>query len=82
MKSLVPVLACEDRLLRVMRDSDVMYSVELPAAPMALQLFYNDGGESGDQLLYGTSDGKIGLVQLTRYKNSFFLDTLHSLIHI
>lgn len=66
MKTLVPVLACEDRLLRVMRDSDVLYSVELPAPPTSLQLFYNDGGENGDQLLYGTSDGKIGLVQLGR----------------
>ncbi|XP_071527283.1 BBSome complex member BBS7-like isoform X2 [Panulirus ornatus] len=66
MKSLVPVLACEDRLLRVMRDSEVLYSVELPSPPSSLQLFYNDGGENGDQLLYGTSDGKIGLVQLGR----------------
>ncbi|KAB7495673.1 Bardet-Biedl syndrome 7-like protein [Armadillidium nasatum] len=67
MKSLVPILACEDRLLRVMRDSDILYSVELPAPPTTLQLFYNDGGEYGDQLLYGTSDGKIGLVQLSRW---------------
>ncbi|KAK7070006.1 Bardet-Biedl syndrome 7 protein, partial [Halocaridina rubra] len=66
MKSLVPVLACEDRLLRVMSNSEVLYSVELPAPPTSLQLFYNDGGEHGDQLLYGTSDGKIGLVQLGR----------------
>ena len=29
-------------------------------------LFYNDGGEDGDEVLYGTADGKIGLVQLTR----------------
>ncbi|XP_042887842.1 Bardet-Biedl syndrome 7 protein homolog isoform X1 [Penaeus japonicus] len=66
MKSLIPVLACEDRLLRVMRDSEVLYSVELPSPPSSLQLFYNDGGENGDQLLYGTTDGKIGLVQLGR----------------
>ncbi|XP_066957827.1 Bardet-Biedl syndrome 7 protein homolog [Macrobrachium rosenbergii] len=66
MKALVPILACEDRLLRVMSGSDVLYSVELPSPPSSLQLFYNDGGENGDQLLYGTSDGKIGLVQLGR----------------
>nr|XP_045592027.1 Bardet-Biedl syndrome 7 protein homolog isoform X1 [Procambarus clarkii]XP_045592028.1 Bardet-Biedl syndrome 7 protein homolog isoform X1 [Procambarus clarkii] len=66
MKCLIPILACEDRLLRVMRDSEVLYSVELPSPPSSLQLFYNDGGENGDQLLYGTSDGKIGLVQLGR----------------
>ena len=30
----------------------------------SFQLFYNDGGEKGDEVLYGTSDGKIGLVQV------------------
>ena len=83
--TLTPVLACQDRSLKVLRDSSVMYSVELPGPPTAMQLFYNDGGENGDevgfcslprvvhikgvsiqQVLYGTSDGKIGLVQLTR----------------
>ena len=60
----MPVLACEDRLLRVMKESDVLYSVELPSSPSTLQLFYNDGGEEGNQVLYGTNDGKFGLVQL------------------
>ena len=32
----------------------------------SLQLFYNDGGEHGDEVLYGTTDGKIGFVHLTR----------------
>ena len=32
-----------------------------------IQLFYNDGGEHGDEVLYGTTDGKIGFVHLTRY---------------
>ena len=32
----------------------------------SLQLFYNDGGEHGDEVLYGTIDGKIGFVHLTR----------------
>ena len=31
-----------------------------------IQLFYNDGGEHGDEVLYGTTDGKIGFVHLTR----------------
>ncbi len=43
-----------------------MYSVELPGPPTCLSLFYNDGGEGGDEVLYGTADGKVGLVQLTR----------------
>ena len=44
-----------------------MYNVELPGPPSCLALFYNDGGENGDEVLYGTEDGKIGLLQLTRY---------------
>ena len=65
-KSLIPVLACEDRSVKVVRDSEVDYTAELPGPPTTLQLFYNDGGESGDQVLYGTADGKIGLMTLAR----------------
>ena len=66
-KHLTPVLACHDRSIRVLRDSTLMYNVELPGPPSCLALFYNDGGENGDEVLYGTEDGKIGLLQLTRY---------------
>lgn len=65
-KSVVPVLACSDRLLRVMRDSEVVYSVEVPAVPTCLHLFYGDAGETGDLVLYATMDGRIGLLQLGR----------------
>ena len=65
-KTVVPVLACSDRLLRVLREAEVVYSVEVPSVPTCLHLFYGDGGETGDLVLYGTSDGGIGLVQLGR----------------
>jgi hypothetical protein len=71
-KHLTPVLACHDRSLRVLKDSSLMYSVELPGPPTTLALFYNDGGENGDEILYGTEDGKVGLVQLTRYSMLLF----------
>ena len=29
-------------------------------------MFYNDGGEEGEEVLFGTADGKIGLLRLTR----------------
>lgn len=63
---MTPVLACQDRMLRVLRDSSVMQQVELSGPPSALHLFYNDGGEYGDEVLYGTADGKVGLVRLAR----------------
>ena len=43
-----------------------MYTAELPGPPSTLQLFYNDGGETGDQILYGTADGKVGLMTMAR----------------
>jgi hypothetical protein len=30
--------------------SEVVYSAEVPGPPTCLQLFYNDGGEKGDQV--------------------------------
>ena len=66
MKYLTPVLACKDRTLRILRDSALLYSAQLPGPPTCLHPFYNDGGENGDEVLYGTSDGKIGLIRLTR----------------
>ena len=44
----------------------MLYNVAVPGPPTCLHLFYNDGGENGDEILYGTADGKVGLVQLTR----------------
>ena len=44
----------------------MLYSAQLPGPPTCLHPFYNDGGENGDEVLYGTSDGKIGLIRLTR----------------
>ena len=63
-KSLRPVLACGDGSVKVVENSDVVYTAELPGPPTTLQLFYNDGGEGGEQVLYGTGDGKVGLITL------------------
>ena len=49
---LVPVLACGDRSVKVVENSEILYTAELPGPPTTLQLFYNDGGESGEQVLY------------------------------
>jgi len=65
-KYLTPVLACRDRTLRVLRDSTLLYTAQLPGPPTCIHPFYNDGGENGDEILYGTSDGKVGLMKLTR----------------
>ncbi|XP_064637282.1 Bardet-Biedl syndrome 7 protein homolog isoform X2 [Lineus longissimus] len=61
-----PVLACQDRVLRVLQNSELLYEVEVPGPPSCLCLYGNHGGDEGNELLYGTADGKIGLVQISR----------------
>ncbi|CAL8240411.1 unnamed protein product, partial [Gadus morhua 'NCC'] len=56
-----PVLACQDRLLRVLQGSELLYDVEVPGPPSVLQLYNKDGGED---VLYGTADGKVGLLKM------------------
>ena len=68
MNPLTPVLACQDHSLKVLRDSSLLYNVEIPGPPSVLHLFYNDGGESGNEVLFGTSSGQIGSIQLNRYE--------------
>lgn len=63
---LTPVLACEDRTLRVLDYSQILHNVEVEAVPTVLHLNGNDGGENGNEILYGTSDGRIGLVLVGR----------------
>lgn len=63
---LTPVLACEDRTLRVLDHSNLVHSLHLSGVPTTLHLYNNDGGSVGDQLLYGTDDGSIGLVQIAK----------------
>ncbi|XP_053734595.1 Bardet-Biedl syndrome 7 protein isoform X3 [Synchiropus splendidus] len=57
----VPVLACQDRVLRVLKGSELSYNTEVPGPPSVLELYNRDGGE---EVLLGTTDGKIGLIQI------------------
>lgn len=62
----VPVLACQDRVLRILQGSELLYDFEISGQPSVLELHNRDGGKDGEEVLYGTADGKLGLVQLTR----------------
>ena len=61
----LPILACQDRMLRILRNSELLYECELAGPPCCLSLNNRVGGELGDEVLYGTADGKVGLVRLT-----------------
>ncbi|KAK7097977.1 BBSome complex member BBS7-like isoform X1 [Littorina saxatilis] len=63
-QDLIPILACQDRVLRVLQGSELLYEIEVPGPPMCLQLAQNNGGDEGNEVLYGTSDGRVGLVQI------------------
>ncbi|XP_021249835.1 Bardet-Biedl syndrome 7 protein isoform X3 [Numida meleagris] len=62
---ITPVLACQDRVLRVLQGSDLLHEIEVPGPPTVLALNNGDGGNSGEEIVYGTSDGKLGLIQIT-----------------
>ncbi|CAH2300645.1 Bardet-Biedl syndrome 7 isoform X1 [Pelobates cultripes] len=66
LERITPILACQDRVLRALQGSELLYEVEVPGAPSVLTLNDGNGGESGEEILYGTSDGKIGLIQITK----------------
>uniref|UniRef100_A0A8C9SU07 Bardet-Biedl syndrome 7 n=1 Tax=Scleropages formosus TaxID=113540 RepID=A0A8C9SU07_SCLFO len=44
--------------------SELSYEVEVPGPPTVLELNNKDGGTEGE-VLYGTADGKLGLVKMT-----------------
>ena len=66
-KTLMPVLACQDRVLRILQGSDLYYEIEVPGPPTVVSLGRNFvGNENLDSIIYGTSDGKIGSVQISK----------------
>lgn len=59
----MPILACQDRVLRALKGSELFYEVEIPGSP-SVAILGNKLENCKDGVIYGTSDGKIGLVQL------------------
>jgi len=58
----------------------LVYEAEVAGPPKTLSLYNNDGGFTGREIIYGTSDGKVGLIELTHdepvcfffyYKNKY-----------
>ncbi|CAI9732051.1 Bardet-Biedl syndrome 7 protein homolog isoform X1 [Octopus vulgaris] len=56
-------ILCGDR---INDDSNIKYHIEVIGSPTVLELFENDGGSEGNEIIYGTSDGYIGHAQLQR----------------
>jgi Bardet-Biedl syndrome 7 protein len=63
-----PVLACQDRVLRVLDQERDKYSVGVPGPATCLSIFHKHAGDLSHtrQMLFGTSNGSLGLVELRR----------------
>ncbi|VDN04159.1 unnamed protein product [Thelazia callipaeda] len=63
-RGITPIIACDDKTVKVLEGSQLSYEVGLKDIPSVLHLFLNDGGLSKQKVLYGTKDGNIGLLEL------------------
>ncbi|KAJ1521166.1 hypothetical protein ONE63_002861 [Megalurothrips usitatus] len=48
------------------RAAALRHEVRIPSAPTALHMSRQDGGESGQDVLFGTADGRVGVLSVTR----------------
>ncbi|XGW11638.1 hypothetical protein V3C99_012819 [Haemonchus contortus] len=58
------IVACADATIRVIEGSNIAYEVQLSSVPLTLYLFMGDGGHTKQLVLYGTRDGKLGLLDV------------------
>ncbi|KAK6626098.1 hypothetical protein RUM43_006402 [Polyplax serrata] len=73
-KKLTPILACDDRVIRILEDSSLLYSVPIPSCPTVLHEFLKSK-DGENQVIYGTTDGGVGLLSIGReLKNSWMLE--------
>uniref|UniRef100_A0A0N5A236 Bardet-Biedl syndrome 7 protein homolog n=1 Tax=Parastrongyloides trichosuri TaxID=131310 RepID=A0A0N5A236_PARTI len=63
-RGLTPIISCEDKKIRVLSNGELCYVIKISDVANILQLYMNDGGFSKRKVLYGTRDGKIGLLDL------------------
>ena len=59
------------------QDSELQYEVEVAGPPLCLALCGEEGGGEGDEVLYGTQTGRLGLVRLTPHEPNYCWDMLN-----
>eukprot|EP00116_Pleurobrachia_bachei_P008880 sb/3469142/ len=77
-QEVIPVLGCQDRVLRVLAGNDLLYEAEVPGAPSTLALYDVMSGYGHNNLLYGTQDGLVGLVTINKDNPCHRYFTSHS----
>ncbi|KAI6218532.1 hypothetical protein M3Y99_01702500 [Aphelenchoides fujianensis] len=63
-RGVTPVISCEDKTIKVLQENKLTYEVLLGDVPNVLHLFMNDGGFTKQKVLYGTKNGRLGLIDL------------------
>uniref|UniRef100_A0AC35UCB7 LLGL domain-containing protein n=1 Tax=Rhabditophanes sp. KR3021 TaxID=114890 RepID=A0AC35UCB7_9BILA len=63
-RQLTPVIACEDKKIKVLCAGQLIYLIKINDVPTILRLYMNDGGYNKEKVLYGTRNGTIGLLWL------------------
>lgn len=61
---LLPVLGCQDRVLRVLNKSELHFEIEVAGSPVVLTLEGKKDNQYTSGVVYGTTDGKIGCVRI------------------
>ncbi|XP_015791083.1 Bardet-Biedl syndrome 7 protein-like [Tetranychus urticae] len=60
----VPIISCEDRLIRILKNSTCQYEIETCGIPCVLFSLERSSKSSKVNLLYGTIEGKVALISL------------------
>ncbi|CAD5213465.1 unnamed protein product [Bursaphelenchus okinawaensis] len=63
-RGVTPLVACEDKTIKVLQNLQLQYEVILGDIPSTMHLFMNDGGFTKQKVLYGTRNGRLGLLDL------------------
>ncbi|CAB3402990.1 unnamed protein product [Caenorhabditis bovis] len=58
------ILACSDSTIKVIEGSLKAYDINLTDVPLTLNIFINEKSENHARVLYGTKNGKLGLVHV------------------
>ncbi|XP_015790248.1 Bardet-Biedl syndrome 7 protein homolog [Tetranychus urticae] len=68
-KKTVPIISCEDRLIRILKDSMCQYEIETCGIPNVLFSLNKLNRSSESFFTYGTLEGKVALISLDFSKN-------------
>lgn len=67
MQGVMPILACADLCIRILKGSTVTQTFYFSSEPICLHLMKNNGGAHGNEVLVGLQNGHIVLLKIEKY---------------